>query len=55
MKEVEKIITRFEVLDGPHFDKKENCEIYEVIAVVMPKDITITTTMTIEDLSYERN
>ena len=55
MKEIEKTITRFEVLGGPCFDKKENCEIYEVMAVIMPKNITITATMTIEDLSYERN
>lgn len=29
MKELTKTITLFEVLDGPRFDKKENCERYE--------------------------
>lgn len=42
MMETAKTITRFEVLDGPRFDKKENCERYEVMLVVIPKDITIT-------------
>lgn len=47
MTEVMKTIKRFEVLDGPHFDKKQNCERYEVMLVVIPKDITITVTITI--------
>lgn len=42
MTEATKIITQFEVSDGPRFDKKENCERYEVMLVVIPKDITIT-------------
>ena len=45
MKELTKTITLFEVLDGPRFDKKENCERYEVMLVVVPKDITITVTL----------
>lgn len=36
-----------EVLNGPRFDKKQNCERYEVMLVVIPKDITITVTITI--------
>ena len=45
MKEIEKTITVFEVLDGPRFDKKENCERYEVMLMVMPKAIKITVTL----------
>ena len=45
MTKATKTITRFEVLDGPRFDKKENCEKYEVMLVVMPNDITITVTL----------
>ena len=47
MKEVTKTITAFKILNGPCFDKKQNCERYEVMLVVIPKDITITVTITI--------
>ena len=47
MTEVMKTITRFEVLGGPRFDKKQNCERYEVMLVIIPKDINITVTITI--------